>query len=98
MTRDAESWPLRPTEGEMERVIVPAPSPSLLARIIAWRDALYRKWAAKKAPAVPAKNPRRVQGAKDGWETRRRRKAAFIEAEPEAIKRSHAALDAEGTP
>ena len=78
--------------------MIPAPSPSLLRRIIAWRDSLYRKWKGAPGKTGQPKNPRRVEGGKKAAETRRRRKAAFIEAEPEAIKRSRAALDAEVTP
>lgn len=40
--------------------MIPAPSPSLLRRIIAWRDSLYKAWAAKKAPPVKGKKPRRM--------------------------------------
>lgn len=65
-----------------------APTKSALRRIIAWRDSLYKAWAAKRypwlsdlasKPPVKAKNPRRVEGGKKAAETRRRRKAAFIE-------------------
>lgn len=54
--------------------MIPAPTKSALARIIAWRDSLYKAWAAKNAPAKPAKNPRRVEGGKKAAETRRRNK------------------------
>lgn len=61
--------------------MIPAPSRTVLARIIAWRDSLYQKWAMRWAqrnwytydapPPKKAKNPRRVEGGRKGALTRK---------------------------
>lgn len=77
--------------------MIPAPTKSALARIIAWRDSLYKAWAAKNAPAKPAKNPRRVEGGKKAARTRALRKAEarMVELYGEAAQHPDATLVAE---
>lgn len=66
--------------------MIPAPTKAALARIIAWRDSLYRKWARSlgvEPPPLP-KNPRRVEGGRKAAVTRKANAANRRYAELEA--------------